>query len=96
MSPKTLLARVKSTTWEEIEGMTARLAALNARGEDLRALEDEAAAQERFLDAAALQNEWLVLRSHVKVCLSLLPVRCALVCPRLRVFVSMSSLREFS
>lgn len=59
-------ARLRETVVEEL---SAQLAALHARGEDLQAREEQAAAEEHFHDAAALHDEWLKLRSQVKVSL---------------------------
>jgi hypothetical protein len=47
--------------------MSGQLAVLHARGEELQAKEKQAAVEERFHDAAAIQDEWLQLCSQVKV-----------------------------
>jgi hypothetical protein len=51
---------------DAIEEITRRLAGLNARGEQLQVEEERAAREERFHDAAALQQQWLHLRAHVQ------------------------------
>ncbi len=54
--------------WDSaLNEMSAQLAFLHARGEDLQAKEKQAAVEERFQDAAVIQDEWLQLCSQVKV-----------------------------
>ena len=50
-----------------LDRMSGQLAMLHARGEELQAKEKQAAVEERFHDAAAIQDEWLQLCSQVKV-----------------------------
>jgi len=55
-------------TWDSaLDKMSGQLAVLHARGEELQAKEKQAAVEERFHDAAAIQDEWLHLCSQVKV-----------------------------